>query len=314
MKILIVGAGGIGGYYGARLLQAGADVTFLVRPQRAALLADLGLRVHSDLGDFNAPVATVLREDLSPVYDLIVLSCKSYDLDAVMDDIQPAMRDSTMILPFLNGLGVYDRLDARFDLDHVLGGVAYIAVMLEPDGAIRHFGSNDLVITGARSRAGASCAEQFHALIEQSAGTRTLAGNIAQALWNKWIMLASGAAMTCLMRGTVGDILATRDGVTLMRQALSECRAVAAAEGIELDSGDVRRLEARLLDRHSTWAASMMRDIAQQAPRVEAYAIVGNLLERAEQHHIDTPLLRTAYCHLQVYESQKIKAAVQPIL
>lgn len=309
MKILIVGAGAIGGYYGARLLQAGADVTFLVRARRAALLADRGLRVRSDLGDFDAPVATVLREDLRPIYDLIVLSCKSYDLDAVLDDIQPAMAGETMILPFLNGLDVYDQLDARFGLDRVLGGVAYIAVMLEPDGAIRHFGSSDVVIIGARSQ-GVSCAEQFHALIEQSAGTRTLADNIARALWNKWVMLASGAAMTCLMRGTVGDILATRDGAILMQQAMSECRAVAAAEGVELDSDDVQRLETRLLDRRSTWAASMMRDIAQEAPRIEAYAIVGNLLERAEQHHIDTPVLRIAHCHLQVYESQKARAAV----
>ncbi|HCE5827417.1 TPA: 2-dehydropantoate 2-reductase [Pseudomonas aeruginosa] len=310
MKILIVGAGAIGGYYGARLLQAGADVTFLVRPRRAALLADRGLRVRSDLGDFDAPVATVLREDLRPVYDLIVLSCKSYDLDAALDDIQPAMGDGTMILPFLNGLGVYDQLDARFGPDHVLGGVAYIAVMLEPGGAIRHFGRNDVVITGARSQAGTSCAKQFHALIEQSAGTRNLADNIARDLWNKWVMLASGAAMTCLMRGTVGDILSTGDGAALMRQAIAECCSVAAAEGFELDSDDMQRLGARLLDKQSTWAASMMRDIAQEAPRIEAYAIVGNLLERARQHHIDTPVLRIAHCHLQVYESQKANVAV----
>ncbi|KAF1021520.1 MAG: putative 2-dehydropantoate 2-reductase [Paracidovorax wautersii] len=310
MKILIVGAGAMGGYYGARLLQAGADVTFLVRPQRAALLADRGLRVRSDLGNFDAPVATVLREHLQPVYDLIVLSCKSYDLDAALDDIQPAMAGKTMMLPFLNGLGVYDQLDARFGRDRVLGGVAYIAVMLESDGAIRHFGSNDVVMIGARSSAGVACAEQFHARIKQSPGTRTLADNITHALWNKWVMLASGAAMTCLMRGTVGDILATRDGATLMQQAMAECRAVAAAEGVELTSDDVQRLEARLLDRQSAWAASMMRDIAQTAPRIEADAIVGNLLARAEQHHIETPVLRIAHCHLQVYERQQAKAAV----
>lgn len=313
MKILVVGAGAIGGYYGARLLQAGADVTFLVRPRRAALLAASGLLMHSELGDFDAPVATVLRENLQPIYDLIILSCKSYDLDAALHDIQPAMADGAAILPFLNGLGVYDQLDTRFGRDRVLGGVAYIAVMLEADGSIRHFGSNDVVIVGSRSDAGAPLAEKFHGLIEQSPGTRTLAHDATRALWNKWVMLASGAAMTCLMRGTVGEILATRDGTRLMRQAITECRAVASAEGVALSSDDAQRLEARLLDRQSTWAASMMRDIAQDAPRIEAHAIVGDLLERAERHGVDTPLLSVAYCHLQVYESQRAKAMAQPL-
>lgn len=304
MKILVVGAGAIGGYYGARLLQAGADVTFLVRPQRAALLAANGLRVHSDLGDFNGPVATVSREDLKPVYDLIVLSCKSYDLDAAMHDIQPAVGLGTVILPFLNGLSVYDHLDARFGRDRVLGGIAYIAVMLDPQGGIRHVGANDVVVVGPRSEAGMPLAQHFHALIARSPGTRTLASDVPHALWNKWVMLASGALMNCLMRGTLGDILATKDGARLMKQAMAECRSVAAAEGIQLSADDVQRLEARLLDTQSTWAASMMRDIAQDAPRIEAHAIVGDMLVRAERHALEAPLIRTAFCHLEVYERQ----------
>ncbi|MCE4370747.1 ketopantoate reductase family protein [Xanthomonas hortorum] len=308
MKILVVGAGAIGGYYGARLLQAGGDVTFLVRPRRAALLASDGLQVRSALGDFDGPVATVTRESLKPEYDLVVLSCKAYDLEATLEDIGPAMAGRAAVLPFLNGLSVYDRLDELFGHDRVLGGVAYIAVTLDPQGVIRHLGDADVVVTGSRSAASASIAQAFHALIEQSPGARNLSPNVEHALWNKWVMLASGAMMTCLMRGTVGEILATRDGTALMKQAMAECRAVAAAEGVCLTTDDVQRLEARLLDTQSTWAASMMRDIAQDAPRIEAEAIVGNMLERAERHGVEATLLRTAYCHLQVYERKRVGA------
>lgn len=189
-----------------------------------------------------------------------------------------------------------------FGRARVLGGVAYIAVTLDPDGSIRHMGGADIVITGARSDSSIRVAQAFHALISKSPGTRTLSTNVENVLWNKWVMLASGAVMTCLMRGTVGDILSTNDGPALMVQAMAECRAVANAEGIRFSTDDVQRLEARLLDGQSTWAASMMRDISQDASRIEAQAIVGDILVRADRHGLHTPLLKVAYCHLQVYQ------------
>lgn len=306
MNILVVGAGAIGGYYGARLLQAGGDITFLVRPRRAAALASKGLRVHSDLGAFEGPVKAVLREELTLKYDLILLSCKAYDLEASLDDIMPAVGSHTAILPFLNGMSVYDQLDARFGRDRVLGGVAYIAVTLDPLGEIHHMGNADVVVVGSRSQASIPSAESFHALISTSAGSRVLSKDVSHALWNKWVMLASGALMTCLMRGNLREILATRDGQSLMKQAMLESQSVASAEGQALWPEEVQRLEERLLDPKSAWAASMMRDIAQNAMRLEAQAIVGDLIDRAERHGLDLPLTRAAYCHLQVYERQQL--------
>lgn len=310
MKILIVGAGAIGGYYGARLLEAGADVTFLVRPRRAAQLREQGLQVKSELGDFTGPVRTVQSAGLAAGYDLVLLSSKTYDLDAALRDIAPAMDNSTAILPFLNGMSVYDTLDARYGRDRVLGGVAVIATMLAQDGSIRHLGTQDIVQVGARSQAAHPLAQAFHALISQSPGNRVLSPDIEHALWVKWTMLASGALMNCLMRGTLADILSTRDGRALMKQAMAECLAVAAAEGHVLSGDDVQRLETRLLDATSTWAASMMRDIAQGAPRLEADAIVGDLIVRAERHGVEVPLIRTSYCHLQVYAHQRLNGDV----
>lgn len=113
MRILMVGAGAIGGYYGARLLQAGAEVTFLVRPGRRAALASQGLSVRSELGDFDGPVNAISSDELKTPFDVIVLSCKAYDLDSAIQDIRPAVGPGS-VLPFLNGLAVYDQLDAEF--------------------------------------------------------------------------------------------------------------------------------------------------------------------------------------------------------
>jgi len=304
MKILVVGAGAIGGYYGARLIQAGADVTFLVRPKRAALLAANGLQVTSEWGDFNGPVNTVQREDLQPIYDLILLSCKTYDLADAIEDIDPAVGPKTAILPFLNGLSVYDQLDARFGRDQVLGGVSYIATLLDNNGVIRHLIPADIVTFGARSSAHRPLVDDFYALISQSPGSRNLSLNISQALWNKWVMLATGALMNCLMRGSISDILSTDDGETLMRQALAESLSVAAKEGFILAPDEIQRIEARLLDTQSAWSASMMRDITQNAAKLEADAIVGDMIVRAKRHGLAVPLYRAAYCHLQVYAHQ----------
>lgn len=309
MKTLVLGAGAIGGYYGARLMEAGADVSFLVRPRRAAHLAAQGLVVRSDLGSVRAPVKTVEHAQSSDSYDLVLLACKGYDLESAMDAIAPAAGNGAAVLPLLNGLSAYDKLDARFDRDNVLGGVAYIATMLEKGGDIVHYGANDKFVVGARTEAKRGLARQLHSLMAKSPGVRSLSEAIDQELWDKWVMLASGAAMTCLMRGTVGDIMRTDAGQALMSQAMGECRAVASASGQALSDETVKQMEARLLDKTSEWAASMMRDIAQGATRLEAADIVGDMIRRAGDLGQDVSLLRAAYCHLQVYEAQQRKRA-----
>lgn len=308
MKILVLGAGAIGGYYGARLMEAGAEVGFLVRPGRAAHLAAHGLVVRSDLGVVRAPVRPIERVDSTSGFELVLLACKGYDLDSAMDAIAPAVEGGAAVLPLLNGLAAYDRLDTRFGRDKVLGGVAYIATMLEKGGEIVHYGGNDKFVVGARTGTQRDLARRVHALMASGPGVRSLSDAIEQELWDKWVMLAAGAAMTCLMRGTVGEIMATQTGPALMAQAMAECRAVAAASKHPLAEGTVQQMEARLLDRSSAWAASMMRDIAQGASRLEADDIVGDMLRRAAAFGLEVPLLRAAYCHLQVYESGKRKA------
>lgn len=301
MRILILGAGAIGGYYGARFAQAGADVTFAVRPRRRAALERDGLVVHSALGDVAQPVRCIDAAAIDGHYDAIILACKGYDLDQAIDDIAPAVGPDSVVLPFLNGLGPYARLDARFGRARVLGGVAYIAVQADAQGAIVHQGEGDTVLLGARDPAAQARADALFALFQASPGIRRLAPQIDQALWDKWTMLASGAALTCLLRGTVGQIAATTPGRALAERMIAECEAVAAAEGQRVEAEGAQRTRALLLAPASPWMASMARDIAAGARRIEHEQIVGDMVRLAQRHRIDAPLLDAAYCHLQVY-------------
>jgi len=316
MKILVLGAGAMGGYYGGRLMQAGADVTFLVRPRRAEILARDGLVVRSELGDIRTPVKTVQAAGVRPGYDLVLLACKTYDLDSAMQALDPALDGgggdggkAAVILPLVNGLRAYETLDARYGRARVLGGVSYIATTLDASGTVIHQGPGDRLVVGARAEAAQPLARAFHELAAATPGTRELSADVDQALWNKWVMIASGALMTCLMRGTVGEIVRTDDGRALMRQAMDECAAVARLSGHALPEPVGKAMHERLLDAGSAWAASMMRDIAQGAPRLEARDIVGDMADRAVRLGHAVPLVRTAYAHLQVYEAQQARRA-----
>lgn len=305
MKILALGAGAIGGYYGARYLQGGAGVTFLVRPKRAAQLAARGLVVRSELGDLRMPVDAVERVTDADAFDVVLLTCKTYDLDSALDAIAPAVDGGAAILPLLNGLAVYDRLDARFGKEKVLGGAAYIATTLDPGGDIVHMGSGDKLVVGARTSAQRSLAAGLHASIDKRFGIRSCSDRIEQDLWDKWTLVCTAAAINSLMRGTVGEIMRTTHGRAVMEQAIDETRAIASAAGYALSDAVVGAMRTRLLDDRLEWAASMMRDIAQGAVRIEADGIVGDMLRRAIGFGIEAPILRAAYVHLQVYEGQQ---------
>src|SRR3984957_10461359 len=139
MRILVVGAGAIGGYFGGRLLEAGRDVTFLVRPRRQAQLAKTGLIIRSRFGDVTMPAPLPVTADTwHQPFDLILLSCKSYDLESAADSFAPAVGSNTAILPLLNGMGHMDYLGARFGAGAVLGGQCVISVTLDGDGHILH--------------------------------------------------------------------------------------------------------------------------------------------------------------------------------
>src|SRR5215216_2887019 len=264
MRVLVVGAGALGGYFGGRLLAAGRDVTFLVRQRRAEELARDGLRIESRFGDLHLGTPpTVLAQDLRQPFDLVLLSCKAYDLEAAMDAFAPAVGAGAAILPLLNGMAHLDALEARFSADAVLGGVALIGATLH-DGTVVHL--NDV-----------------HGLVfGDGAGFDARASDaILVEMWEKWVMLASLAAGSCLMRAPVGAIVAAPGGRELMLGLIDETFAVAKAAGREPRAAAMERTRTTLTMPKSGFAASMMRDM-EGGGRTEADHVIGDLIRRGE--------------------------------
>jgi 2-dehydropantoate 2-reductase len=303
MRILILGTGATGGYYGARLLAAGRDVTFLVRPRSAQQFAERGLRVVSPHGDlFIQSPAIILTQDIREPYDLILLSCKAYDLDAAMDSIAPAVGPDTLILPMLNGMAHMAALDARFGAEHVLGGACFISATRDADGTIRHLNDLAEIVYGDRFTPTSPQLEAVQAALDHANFNALLRPNILQRMWDKWGFLATAAGITCLMRATIGDIAAADPTVALRLYA--ECTSVASAEGYPPSAKVVERESARLSQPGSLFTASMLRDLEDGSP-VESQQILGDLLEYARKHLLTTPILEIAFTHVRCYEERR---------
>lgn len=308
MRILVLGAGGTGGYFGGRLAQSGADVTFLVRPVRAAQLERHGLQMRSPLGDADFPVAHVVADELKALatekpFDLVLLSCKAYDLDSSLDAIAPAVGTQTTVMPILNGLLHYAALDARFGRERVLGGLCFISAMKGPEGEVLHLGKPASITFGEREGNPDSARVRDFALLCERAGLDHLASpDIHQQLWIKYSFLTALAAGTCLMRASVGCIVAGEGGADFMRALYRECAAVAEAAGQPIPETAQATALTTLTQADSPVKASMLRDL-EAGQKVEAAHIVGDMLHRARQAQQQAPLLAAAWCHLQAYEA-----------
>ena len=305
MRLLFLGAGGTGGYFGGRAAQAGADVTFLVREPRAARLREQGLRIQSPLGDVTLQPKLVTEKTLQGAYDVVVLSCKAYDLASAIDAIRPAVGPNTAVLPIMNGVLQYDVLDREFEPHRVLGGLCQINATLGPEGEVVHLGKHANLVFG--ERAGPARSERCVALEQALAGgeyVSRLSENIYQDIWEKYVMLTTLAAATCLMRGSVGEIASTDDGVDILLGLLQESQAVAAASGHTVRPEADATVRKLLSDRTQPMTASMFRDLRQGLP-VEADHIVGDMVRRARTLGVDATYLRVAYSHLQVYQAQR---------
>lgn len=308
MRVLVLGAGGTGGYFGGRLAQSGADVTFLVRAARARQLEQHGLQIRSPLGDAVFPVAHVVADKLEALatekpFDLVLLSCKAYDLDSSLEAIAPAVGPKTTVMPILNGLLHYAALDARFGRERVLGGLCFISATKGPEGEVLHLGKPASITFGERDGdPGSARVRDFAALCERAGLDHLAASDIELQLWIKYSFLAALAAGTCAMRGSVGQIVAGEGGADFMRALYRECASVSAAAGFAIPEAKQAIALDTLTQTDSPVKASMLRDL-EAGQRVEAAHIVGDLWHRAQAAGLHTPLLGAAWIHLQVYQS-----------
>jgi 2-dehydropantoate 2-reductase len=298
MKILILGAGGIGGYFGAHLIQAGADVTYLLRDRRKALIDAQGLRVETPQDAFVVQPKTITAKDLRAEYDLIILAPKSYDLDDALQSLKGALGTGA-VLPFLNGLDHLDKLDTLLGKGRVMGGVAHIAATITPEGAVRQLTEMHRLTVGARHPSHLELVTEFIALCDKTPFDSVLAQNIEQVLWDKWVFLATLAGITTLCRGSVGEIVATPYGKAITVQMYRECCHIASASGYSV-SADVSEKALELLTATgSSFTASMLRDLLDGRP-TEHDHILGALVRRGHNLGCSAPFISLAHTHLEV--------------
>lgn len=307
MRTLVVGAGATGGYFGGRLLEAGRDVTFLVRRERAARLAETGLVIKSVCGDAHMPSPpTIQAGQIREPFDVVLLSCKSYDLDDAIAAFAPAVGPETAVVPILNGMRHLDVLDGHFGARRVLGGTCIISSRIDDAGRILHLNDVHTLTFGART--------QDQAPLVQAAAT-AFGGTIFEAkashdiileMWEKWVVLATLAGITCLTRAAMGDVVNV-GGADLSEALLVECLAIATAAGRTPRPAFLERVRPRLFDARSTLTASMLTDL-ERGGRTEADHVLGDLLSRRPAAPTpDHSLLRIAYTSVKAAETRQAR-------
>jgi 2-dehydropantoate 2-reductase len=304
-KILVLGAGGTGGYFGGRLAESGAEVTFLVREARRKTLSEQGLQIESPFGNAQFAVKTVVESDLAPIYDAVILTCKAYDLDTAIAAIAPGVAPTGYVLPFLNGIAHIDVLNQRFGRHRVLGGTAKIQATLTPNGAIRQFNDWRTLTFGEQS---GEMTERVTTLAEIFAAAKGVEAfavtDIVQRMWEKLVHLSTAAAMTCLMRANVGEIVRTPHGRELFLEQLKNGAAIAAANGHAPGETFMRSWQETFSQRDSQYSTSMLRDI-ERGGQTEVEHILGFMLSKASEAGIAHRTLLLAYTHIKSFEQRR---------
>lgn len=302
LKILVVGAGATGGYFGGRLLQAGRDVTFLVRPGRAKLLRDRGLRI-TGLGEETVLAPPLVETGaLDRTYDLVLVAVKATGLASAIDDFAPAVGPGTLILPFLNGLAHIDALDARFGEDAVLGGVAKVQTTIDDDGAIRRLGPLQSLAYGARAEPAPAKLRDVDEAIKNAGFGATLDERITESMWAKWVFIAAIGAVNSLMRATIGEVVAVPGGTAFAEAVVAEAAAVAEAAGYPVPAAELAATRTTVTD-PAMGGSSLYRDLLGGHP-VEGDQIFGDLTARARELGVAVPILDLVTLQLRVHQNR----------
>jgi 2-dehydropantoate 2-reductase len=303
MTILVVGAGATGGYIGARLAQAGRNVTFLVRGPRAEQLRERGLRIVGQGTDEVLIPRLVTADQLAGHADVVLVSVKATALEAAMADCAPAVGPQTLVIPFLNGIGHLAVLNERFGERAVLGGVVLATTQLSDAGDIVALAAPASLRVGAQD---GSRTDQLRAAFDQLSGAGfdvSISDDIVADMWHKWVFIGTVGALTCLMRGTVADIVAVPGGRALGPAILAEASAVSAAAGYPVPAAKAAATTQAITEDGSLLTSSMSRDLADGRP-VEVEAVLADLAGRGAGLAEPTPLLDLATMQLRVHNAR----------
>jgi len=304
MRIICLGAGAIGGYFGGRLIEGGQPVTFLVRERRKRQLLSDGLRIKSQYGDFSSPVEAIMPDEIDGPADIVFLTCKAYDLEPAMEITGPAIGPDTAILPLLNGIAHMEILNERFGKDRVLGGLAKIAATMDSLGQIVHLNDWRFIKFGEQDGSDTERVRALKAVFDRTSVIATATPDILHEMWSKVVHLSTVAGMTTLMRASVGEIASTPDGTALFLDLLEKNAEIARREGFAPTEEFLSEYRDLFHDTTSTYTASMLRDIERHGP-TEADHIIGFMCRKAREHGLDDRFHRIIYTHLKAYEERR---------
>jgi 2-dehydropantoate 2-reductase len=303
MRILVVGAGAVGGYFGGRLLEKGEDVTFLIREGRKKQLEESGLAIESVHGNVVLTPKIILSGEEAGSFDVILLSTKAYHLEGAIESFRQYVSKDTMILPLLNGIVHITKLVDEFGEDRVIGGLCFIETTLDQEGKVIQSSSKHDIVFGELS---GERSERILKIETAFSGTKTgyrLSENIKQDLWQKYLFIATMSGITTLMRAPIGPIRENASGRATISQLLKEIVAVMKRQDAPL-TDDIEIQQMNQIDMLGfSMKASMQRDM-EKSQLVEADHLHGYLLDIARREGLAVPVLEAIYANLKIYENQ----------
>lgn len=303
MKTLIVGAGATGGYFGTRLAQAGRDVTFLVHQHRFDQLRN-GLRVYGPGYDETVPVRTVTARQLDGPYDLVLLMVKAWSLESALRDMAPAVGPDTTVLPLLNGLAHLETLNERYGRDAVLGGIVRVVCTVTPDGAVFQMKPHASMTFGAQDGKPTERIARIGREMAAPGFRMSIAEDIMASMWHKWSFIAAGGIITCLMRGTIGDIIAAPGGKEFVLDVIEETERVAEAAGYTVTPAAHAASLEMFTEEGSVFTSSLYRDVLAGTSH-EGEHLLGQFAAVADRAGVKVPLARLALTQLRVHDQAR---------
>lgn len=303
MKILIVGAGAIGGYFGGRLLEKGEDVTFLVREGRQAQLKETGLKINSVNGDSKLIPKTITAKNIHEPFDLVILSTKSYQLSAAIEDMHPFVGKETMVLPLLNGISHMEKLEKVFGKQAVIGGLCYIESTLDEEGTIVQASPMNQLVYGEQTGEKTQRILQLQKAFEGAKADFILSDHIEQEMWEKYLFITVMSGITTAMESPIGPIRELETGQRTIAAFIEELASIMLEIGAPVKASIVQEQLDKINLMAAGMKSSMQRDVEKSLP-IEAEHLQGYLLKKASEHQLPVPILEMIYTKFMLYEKK----------
>ena len=298
MKILILGAGAIGGFFGAHLMKSGANVSFLVREKRKDELKKSGINIFSINGELKVNPKLLDKNLSGQHFDVIILTNKSYDLIESIREIKPYV-NKTVIIPLLNGMAHYEILDKEFGKEKIFGGTAYISTAMNNYGSIQQITSRASIKFGPRTQKNINIANEFYEICKETEFECDFSDHIELELWRKYVLIGATAASTVLFQKPLGEICATTYGKRLIIEIHEECKKIVLSKGYDIGIEATNYNLKLITDKGSLLKASMLRDF-ESGKKTECEHILGYLIKLAKRNNVQCNLIKAAHTRIQV--------------